>query len=304
MPQNFPEAWVNQVDRALTSGLDAPFLAGIPELDTQVQVFGPGSASELNTIHIPTTDFEPAVLINNTAYPIALVAYTDNAVTINLDKYQPEIVTLSDDQVLGASYDRIASATLGITNAILRAKYAKAAHALAPAANTTATPVLVTTGEVVNGRKRMIYDDLVNLKGQFDNLMIPAENRRFVPCSDHYNDMLMDRKYFGNLFVNYAAGTVAPLIAGFEIVNYFIANPYYSGTTKLPYGAVPVAGNYRGSFVFYTPNIAKKTGFTKQYYLPAALNPQMQTNELGYRHYFIAVPKRIAYMGGLVSAAA
>lgn len=301
MPQNFPEVWENRVETNLTAETEAPWLAGVPELDTAILEVGSGSASEQNIIHIPTTDFEPDVLINNNTYPLALQAYTDDTVTIQLDKYQTKVVTLSDDQVIGASYRRIDAATNATTQAILKKKYRKAIHAIAPAANTANTPVITTTGgDDGTGRKRLVYADLVTMKDKFDKLQIPMQGRRLVLSSDHWNDLLLDRERFGDNFSNYRTGNLAPMVAGFEIYQY-IANPYYVGTTKSAFDAVPGAGAHQASVAYYVPNIAKKTGFTKQYFAPASSDPENQTNKLAYRHYFIAVPKRNKYIGAIAS---
>lgn len=304
MPKNFADVWLHRVIRNLNLAIFAVWLDGIAELDTAVLEVGSGSASESNVIHIPTSDFMPEVLINNSTYPIALQAYTDDEVTVKLDKYQTKVTTLSDDQVIGASYDRIDTATKSHTEAILTKKYAKAIHALSPQTNTADTPIVKTTGDVDGGgtRKRLVYDNLVALKDSFDKQQIPAEGRRLVLSTDHWNDLLLDRKNFGDLLVNYKSGAVAPMIAGFEIYSY-VANPYINATTltKVAFGAAPGAGDYRASVAFYVPNVAKKTGLTKQYFAPAGTDPENQTNRLNYRHYFIVVPKQLKYIGAIAS---
>jgi hypothetical protein len=304
MPRNFPEMWINRVETNLTTATSAPFLDGIAELDTEVVEVGSGSASEANLIHIPTSDFEPDVLVNNTAYPIALQEYDDDEVIIKLDKYQTLATTLSDDQVMGASYDRIDAATRTHADAILKKKYGKAIHSIAPAGNTFNTPVLLTNGDPVlagaGQRLRFGYNNLVALKDAFDKAGVPAEDRRIVLCSDHWNDLLLDRKSFGDQLVNYKQGDLAPIIAGFQIFQY-INNPSFNGTNKLAFGAVPLAGQFQASVAFWKGNIAKKTGLTKQYYLDAKTNPTGQTNILNYRHYFIACPKRLKFIGAIAS---
>lgn len=303
MPQNFPEVWQNRVETNLTQETRAPWLEGVAELDTEVLEVGSGSASEQNVIHIPTSDFEPDVLINNTTYPLALQAYTDSEVTISLDKYQTKVVTLTDDQVIGASYPRIDAATRATTDAILKKKFAKAIHAIAPAGDTSDTPVIATTGaDDGTGRKRLVYGDLVNLKGKFDKNQIDATGRRLVLSTDHWNDLLLDRERFGDNFSNYRTGELSPMVAGFEIYQ-FVANPYFTGKVKKAFAAAPVPGDFQASVAFYVPNIAKKTGMTKQYYADARIDPENQTNKLAYRHYFIALPKRNKYIGAIVSGA-
>lgn len=306
MPANFPEMWQNRVETNLTQATSAPWLDGIAELDTSIIEVGSGTTSEQNIIHIPTTDFEPDVLINNNTYPLALQAYTDSEVTISLDKYQTKAVTLTDDQVMGASYNRIDAATNATTNALLKKKYAKAIHALAPSADSANTPVIKTTGaNDGNGRKRLVYADLVALKQKFDALEVDAMGRRLVLSTDHWNDLLLDRDRFGDNFSNYREGSLAPMIAGFEIYQY-VANPHFAAATatKKAFGASVVAGDYRASIVFYVPNVAKKTGITKQYFSDARTDPENQVNKLAYRHYFIVVPKRAKYIGAIASATA
>jgi len=304
MPANFPEVWRARVETNLRATDEAPWLAGVEELDTEVIEMGSGTVGETNVIHLPVSEFEPTVLINNTAYPLALQAYTDTEVVISLDKYQTLPTTLSDDQIIGAAYNRIDNATRSHSQAILKSKYAKAIHAMAPASNTANTPVVLTTGAVeggaATGRKIFTYKDLVALKKKFDDLQVPMIGRRIVLSTDHWNDLLLDRERFGDNFSNYRTGAAAPMVAGFEIYQY-VANPYFTGTAKKAWGAAPVAGDYQASVAFYVPNIAMKTGMTKQYFAESAKDPENQTNKLNYRHYFIAVPKRAKYIGAIAS---
>lgn len=302
MPASFPEVWLKRVIITITSLVAAPWLDGIAELDVQVLEVGSGSASEMNVIHIPVDDFEVEVLLNNTTYPIAQQAHTDSEVLVQLDKYQTKVTTLSDDQIIGAAYNKIDSATAKHTGSILKNKFKKAIHALAPASNTASTPVLAATGAEVTpgGRRRATYEDLVAMKDKLDQMDCPTEGRRMVLSTDHYNDLLLDKDRFANLLVNHNAGTVAPIIAGFEIFSY-LGNPYFTTAgAKVPYGAIPGATDTRASVCFLVGNVAKKTGLTKQYFAKSDQDPENQTNRLNYRHYFIAMPMRQKYMGAII----
>lgn len=300
MPANFADVWLDRVRNNITSANQAPFLDGIAEMDVDVSQMGEGTITESNIIHVPTSEFAPDILINNTTYPIALQAYTDSEVIIKLDKFQTKVVTLTDDQVMGASYDRIDNATRKTVQKLTSEKFIKAIHAIAPTANTANTPVIATTGAAdATGRLRLVYNDLVNLKNQFDKIKTPLVGRRLVLCADHYNDLLLDRANFGDQLVNYVRGQVAPVIAGFEIFQYEVM-PVYTAGTKKAYGAIPVAGDKTASVAFLVDNIAKKTGNTKQYFTAAKDNPTTQTNQLAYRHYFIAVPFRAEMIGAII----
>lgn len=300
MPANFADVWLDRVRNNITNADQAPFLDGIAEMDVNVSQMGEGTITESNIIHVPTSEFAPDILINNTTYPIALQAYTDSEVIIKLDKFQTKVVTLTDDQVMGASYDRIDNATRKTVQKLTSEKFSKAIHAIAPTVNTASTPVIATTGTAdASGRLRLVYADLVNLKNQFDKIKTPLVGRRLVLCADHYNDLLLDRANFGDQLVNYVRGQVAPVIAGFEIFQYEVM-PVYTAGTKKAYGAITVAGDKTASVAFLADNIAKKTGNTKQYFTAAKDNPTTQTNQLAYRHYFIAVPFRAEMIGGII----
>lgn len=302
MPKNFPDIWIGRVEKNLKNTDEAPWLEGVSEIPGDVIVVGEGTDAEKCLIHIPTTDFEPDVLINNTTYPIALQAYTDDSVEIALDKYQTKVTTLSDDEILGATYDKIDTATKTHTSSINTSKFGKAIHAIAPTSDSANTPVVKTSGDDDGtGRKMFTKNDIVKLKKRFDDAQIPQTGRRLVLCSDHISDLLLKDQVFAGQYYNYENGKIAKAY-GFDIYEY-VANPHYNATTatKKSYGAVPAAGDYMASVAFYVPNVGKKTGITKQYFSESKGDPENQTNKLNYRHYFIAVPKRAKYIGAIIS---
>ncbi len=300
MAGNFPEIWLKRVIQQMEQADKAPWLDGIAEVDGDVIELGAGTETELNIIHIPISTFEPGVLVNNTTYPITAVEYSDSNATLTLNKFQTEVTTLSDDQVMGASYNKIDNATKSHTRAITKKKYAMAIHAMAPASNGANTPVVATTGTSASGvRKPLVYADLVTLKSKLDVAGVDVEGRRLVLCMDHWNDLLLDRNNFGNQLVDYNEGKPAPMIAGFKLYNY-INNPLYTTAgAKKSFGASASSGEYQASVCFHEGNVGKKTGKTKQYFLPADQNPRNQTNELNYRHYYIVMPFQNKMIGAI-----
>jgi hypothetical protein len=128
------------------------------------------------------------------------------------------------------------------------------------------------------------------------------DGRRLVLSSEHLNDLLLDRQNFGNLLVDYQAGQTVPVIAGFKIYSY-VSNPYFAvaDSSKIPFAAAAGANDHRASVAFYVPNIAVKSGMTKQYFQDAKSNPQTQQNLLNYRHYYIALPMKAKYIGAIIS---
>lgn len=304
MPAAFPEMWESRVRTLLQDEQLAPWLDGIPEIDTQVLEVGSGAASESNIIHIPITTFRPGVLINNTTYPLALVAYDDTSMTIQLDKYQTNPTSLTDDQANGASYAQIDSVTKSHRDDITEGKFAKAIHSLAPQTTVAgSTFVIQCTGDEVTagGRRKMLWKDLVTARRSMDAAKCKKKGRRLVLCSDHENDLLEDNsnKYADKL-ADYLSGNIKGMLAGFEMYQN-IDNPMYTAAgAKLAWGAVPGATDRNATVIFHPENIVKKTGFTKQYFSGSAGAPRTQQNEYALRHYFIAVPVMAKYAGAII----
>ena len=307
MPANFPEAWDNRVRQNLNNADQASFLEGITEVNATPVVIKPGAITEMNKIYVPTTDFEVEILVNNNSYPIPFQEYTDGTIEITLDKYQTKVITLNDDQTLGASYDIIDTATKSITRGIIVDKNQRAIHSIAPLADTTKTPVIVATGimdplkpEVVlmaGNRPRLVYPDLVAAK----EACAGFGDVRLVLCESHWNDLLLDRVNFGNQLVNYAKGSVNPNIAGFEIHKYDGVMPVFtSAKAKKAYGSIKGATDRTASVIFNPDAIAKKTGASKQYFLKAADNPTRQSNDYSYRHYFVVVPYKAEKIAAII----
>lgn len=297
MPHDFPGIWRKTVEKNLKESPEAPWLEGVEELTGPVTEFGAGTIGEKNTIHIPTTDFEPTVLINNTAYPLSVEDYDDNSITVNLDKYQTNPTSVSDDQIVGASYEQITVVTGSHVDAINEKKYAKAAHTIAPQENTLKTPVIKKAAKT----SAALDAAILALKLSWDNLKYPLKGRRLVLSNEDANLLLADRERYAHLFANRNEGTPAPLIHGFQVFQN-VDNPYYSSATskKNAFGTVPTEGDVQATFAFVVKGVAKKTGFTKQYFADASRDPKLQTNLLNYRHYFIAIPKRAQGIGAII----
>lgn len=305
MPANFPEIWLDRVIENIDNSDLAPWLEGVLELDADVTQLGEGTAAESNIIHIATTDFEVDVLINNTTYPIPVQVYDDGTLSFSLDKYQTKVITVSDDQVMGASYDKIDVVTRKGTKSITSTKYQKAIHSIAPASDAAKTPVMFATGGPdalvdANGRFRLTYEDLVEFKSRCEDAGMPEGEIRLVLCTLHWNDLLLDRKNFGNQLVDYAKGKPNPMIAGFELFQYSKMPRYTALGVKKAYGAVNAGTDKVASVAFVKEGIAKKSGLTKQYFVKAADNPSGQTNDLAYRHYFLATPFRAKLIGAIL----
>lgn len=291
------EIFTREVERALSHAETATFLDGIPDRSQYVQ---PGDEAE--TIHSTYFGAKPDVLINNTAYPIAIQDLDGDDFTIQLDKYQTKATPITDDELYAAVFDKIETVKTSHSEAIAETKNDKAIHSLAPVSHSASTPVLLTTGaDDGTGRKRLTKNDIIAFKKQFDDNKWTGV-RRLVLCNDHISDLLAVDQKFADQYYNYTSGKIANLY-GFEVYEY-VNNPYFTVATKAKksFGSVPVAGTDRQASVgFLLKATRKASGSTKMYYSKAETDTQYQRNLINFRHYYIVLPSALNCIGAIVS---
>lgn len=281
----YTEVWTGEMIKPLRAGLEASWLAGVPDASSLVNN---------DVIHLVDVGVDPDVLINNTTYPIDLQNLDDADKAISLDKFQTKVTPITDDELYAISYDKMARVLESHRNAITDAELQKAAHALCASQNTDTTPVLTTSGDVdtTTGRVKMCMNDVINMKRQMDKLKVPATGRRLVLSTDHVNDLLeTDQKFREQYNIDRANGTIGKLY-GFEIYE-FVNTPFYTSEgVKKDVGATGGDGEFQASFAYYVPRVFKATGSLKMYYSEAGTDPEYQRNKVNFRHYFICLPKK------------
>lgn len=287
----YTEVWTGELVKQLRGGMTASWLDGVSDYSAAVNN---------EVVHLVDVGGDPDVLINNTTYPIAAQELEDGDIALGLDKFQTKKTAVSDDQLFAISYDKMGSVIERHGDAITIAKFKKAAHALAPNSNTAKTPVVPTSGEDDNGRKKCTRKDIIALKRKLDALQIPTEGRRLVLCSDHVNDLLEDDQKFRDQYYNYTSGKIANMY-GFEVYE-FENCPYFTKEgTKVPFKNSPSGTDHQASFCFYTKRVFRAQGSTKMYYRDAQTNPDYQQNEVNFRHYYIVLPKKMEAIGAIYS---
>lgn len=287
----YTEVWTGELVKQLRGGMTASFLDGVSDYSAAVNN---------EVVHLVDVGGDPDVLINNTTYPIAAQELEDGDIALGLDKFQTKKTPVSDDQLFAISYDKMGSVIERHGDAITIAKFKKAAHALAPNSNTAKTPVVPTSGEDDNGRKKCTRKDIIALKRKLDALQVPTAGRRLVLCSDHVNDLLEDDQKFRDQYYNYTTGKIANMY-GFEVYE-FENCPYFTKEgTKVPFKSSPSGTDHQASFCFYTKRVFRAQGSTKMYYRDAQTNPDYQQNEVNFRHYYIVLPKKMEAIGAIYS---
>lgn len=281
----YVEVWTGELVKALDARMVGDWLDGIADASNLVNN---------EVIHLVDAGVDPDVLVNNTTYPIPYQNITDADITISLDKYQTKPTPVTDDELYAISYDKISRVVEGHGRSISISKYQKAAYNFCPQEATDTAPVLTTSGKTASdGRVMLCVKDLVNAKRALDNLKVPAQGRRLVLNPDHVNDLLLTNQSFREQYnINRNEGKVGRLY-GFDIYE-FANNPIYNGDgVKKDLGATADTGEYMCSFAFYAPRVFKATGSTKMYYRDAVQDPENQQTVVGFRHMFIALPKKM-----------
>lgn len=279
------ELWTGEMVKALRGGLSGSWLDGIPDAT---------SAVENDVIHLVDVGVDPDVLINNTTYPIDIQKLDDKDIAISLDKFQTKVTPVTDDELYALSYDKMSRVVESHHNAIDDAKYKKAAHAFCADEHKAKTPIVKTTGarDPETGRLALTRQDLIKAKKALDLLLVPAENRRLVLCSDHVSDILGWSEEFSRQYnLDNTNGKVGRLY-GFDIYESSYNPVYTVAGKKKAVDAAAETGEFQSSFGFYTKRVFKATGSTKMYFSEAKTDPEYQRNKINFRHYFIALPKK------------
>lgn len=282
----YREVWTKEVIKGLQSGLKDTFLDGVKDYSRYVT-----GDDEAQVIHSTYFGVEPDVLINNTTYPIPIQELNGTDISISLDKYQTKVTPITDDELYALAYDKIKEVKDSHVTAILKNRLRKAIHAFGPASHTTNHPVLLTTGAATpDGRKRLKWEDVINLREAYTAAGFEIDDLRLILCSEHVNDLLLQDTSFEKSYANFKDGIITNQL-GFEIREYS-QNPYYDSATKakLSFGAVPTATSARASIVFPVSKTGKAMGLTKMYWQKAENDPQNQRNTVNFRNYFIAMP--------------
>ncbi|MCT4613594.1 MAG: hypothetical protein N4A49_01815 [Marinifilaceae bacterium] len=286
------QVWIKGVVARLQQKEDGSWLDGVDNLDQYV---------DNDTLHLTDSGIDPEVLINNTTYPIPIQDFDDEDIAIKLDKYQTKATSISDDELEACTYDKIGRAKNKHADNMSDKKFQKALHSICPAKHTANTPVLIASGaDDGTGRKRLVRNDIINLKIAFDNAGIAIEGRRLVLNSQHCGDLLLEDKEFRALYTNHKKGKISDMY-DFEIYQ-SLYSPLINKTTKakVSFGAVAGDGDLKASVAFVKKRVSKAKGSTKMYSSKAENNPTTQRNLVNFRHRFIALPQKQQALGAII----
>lgn len=286
------EVWVAQIKENFYP--DSSFLTHVMDFSGDV---------DNNKIHIASAGIDPNVLINNKTYPIAVVGRDDEDNEIPLDKFETENTIVRRPDAIEYSYDKLESVIRQHRATLQKSVAIKAAHAIAPNTDTDFTPIVTTTGDVKDGRKRLTFADILALKERFDSVEIPLERRYLVLHPKHVSDLLLeDLKLFKDI-TNIVDGE--PIrFAGFGCMAFPHMPTYGTGENdaleKVAFGEDPTE-NF-ASFAFYGDEVMRADGEIFMY--SRENDPEQRATIVGFDKRFICMPIRNKGIGAIVSASA
>lgn len=177
---------------------------------------------------------------------------------------------VTKDQMRAAVFDKNSEVRAQHTIAVMEKNREYVLNKLAAADNTNALrPVLRTTGEVVNGRKRLTVDDLIEYMIQMNDLDIPDKGRYISLCNEHLGDLLRDTKAnqdFRNMYHNTRTGKIEPL---YSFTFFWGTKPkilYTAADAKKAIGATKAATDQYASIFYWAPNTVKGMGYVTTHY--------------------------------------
>ena len=230
------------------------------------------------------------------------------------EKYDTTPTAVDDAEVRALAYDKRNVVRMkheemfriGIRNHTL--------HKLAPEnGESSDMPVMLTTGAVVDGRRRLTYEDMATYLEKVKKLNLPISDQLYmVLCPQHVTDLLVDAeaaKYFiqRELYIDPITGKVKNFM-GFKFFENNDAVYYDPATlTKVAEGTDPTQGtHFQASQFFYAPNTIYHLDRVKILYKPETIDTRNANPTSEYRTQTYGMVDRIEEygVGALVSAKA
>src|SRR5690554_968542 len=251
-----------------------------------------------DVIKIPTQGAAPSVLINNTTYPISKAQRQDGHIVISLNKFDTTNTIVTADELYALPYDKTSDVQQQHRLTLEENYAAHSLHSLAPAENTTKTPVITATGTAVNGRPTLTSGDIIRLKNLLDKLKVPQKGRVLILCPDHVADLLNEDRTFYQQYHNAREGVLSTNYYGFKIYESVDTVMYDADDEKVAFGAV--TGTQVSSICFYNQTACKATGTIERFSRDAKNDPEMRESVVGFRLWAIAVAVKDEGVGAII----
>lgn len=200
---------------------------------------------------------------------------TGKKVFVEWEKYDTDPTEVDDAEMRALAYDKRSAVRMKHTEAFKLGYRDHVLWKLAPDDDTAVEMPVVRTngGNDGNGRKRMVFADLVLFLEKVKGLNLPNMNDlNMVLCPQHQTDLILDRDsaaYFANkqIFFDPITGKVKSVM-GFKFYENNAAVAYTALGAKLAKGAALGATDQYASTFFYGGNTIKHIEKVKALYKP------------------------------------
>ena len=247
---------------------------------------------EYNTINLSQIGADPNVIKDNSTWPLTITQRTDSGIQIPLATFDTEPTFVTNVEEMETAYDKCESVVRQHVSALRTKAALSAAYNIAPSSNTSATPVLATTGNNRgDGKKALTYKDILKLRTAFNKANYPIQGRVLVLSPEHEEDLLAEDVNRYNRIMETGQ------LAGFKVYT-FNGNPTYNTSgEKNDYGTLT---GQPSSIAFINSEVMRAMGDIEG-------EPEKRWADyrgwlLGFQMRFVAMPFRSKGIAAIYSA--
>lgn len=238
------------------------------------------------------------------------VAVPEKKGLIEWDKLDTDLTVISDKAARALAFDKESEYRRLHNEAFRIGVRDYAMRKIAPAGNTTGTPILRTTGaDDGTGRKVFTYADLVKYYQILEGLNLNDWKQAYmILCAEHRQDLINDRANTNN-YRDIEIDKETGELKRFFKLKFFENNSsvkFTAGNAPVADGAVASNTDRNGSVFYYAPNIVHHIEAVNILYKPMATdtrNPDPQS-ELRLHCYGLTDKKQEYGVGAIVSGVA
>jgi len=266
-----------------------------PKDDILVASVDMSSLVSFNTLNLAEAGADPAVLIDNTSYPVATAQRSDTPLTIALKTLDTENTVVRNLDEMETMYDKMDSVVRQHRNTLRKASVSLACHYWAPSADATFTPVIAATGDVFGGYKRLTFEDILTIRSKI--VALDMDITRFNLCLNpkHEADLLFhDMKLYKDMIMT-------GKIWG---IRYFVNSqtPRFNKSTgaRVTYGAAPASSTDTIASTLWSSDEVMRADGTVEVFATYK-DPKERGDIIGFQKRFVALPIRTKGLAAIYS---
>lgn len=282
-----PEIWTDQLMENIMENDE--ILSEMVDMDEFVNY---------GVINLAEAGIEPDVLENNNTYPVPIEEREDNPLALPLIRLDTKNTVIRRSEEKQLSYNKRESVLRGHRNALTKKMVTRALHAIAPATDAVGRPLIQTTGaNDGSGRKRLTFDDIIQLEARCNDDDIDPNNRNLVLSSQHRADLLKEDKTLFNQMMKDG------ILYGFKLHTKTPKKllPHYVASTgvKVAFGAT-ILSTHTAASVFWTKNEVMRSKEEAEMFLKEK-DPEARGDIMGFQMNYLSMPIRNFGIGAIYS---